>query len=53
VGERVPERVLGVREQPRLVEELPRLELGQALAQSVLGLVGDGLEQLEGDVALP
>ena len=38
VRERVLEGVLEIREQPRLVEELGRLELGEPAAQRVLGL---------------
>jgi hypothetical protein len=45
VSERVLERVLEVREEPGLVEELRSLEVGQLGAYLGLGRVGDGQEQ--------
>ena len=47
VGERVLERVLEIREEARLVEELGRLEMRRAPAKLVLGLVRDSLEERE------
>jgi hypothetical protein len=44
VGERVLERVLGLGRSALLVEELGRLEPGDALAQGVIGAVLDGDE---------
>ena len=50
VGERVLEGVLEIREQARLVEELRPLEVPEPLAQAVLGLLRDRLEERERDV---
>ena len=50
VGQGVLERVLEVREEPGLVEELRGLEPGQRGADLRLRRVGDGQEQREGDV---
>ena len=47
VRQRVLERVLEVRKEPRLVEELGGLEVGEAAAERLLRHVGDGLEQRE------
>jgi hypothetical protein len=48
VDERVLEGVLEIREQARLVEELTREKVGEAGAQRLLGPLGDGLEEAEG-----
>jgi hypothetical protein len=45
LGERVLEGVLGVGVEARLVEELPRLEMGQAPAKVLLRQLGDGPQQ--------
>jgi hypothetical protein len=45
MGERVLEGVLEIREEARLVEELRSLEVSQPLAQAVLGLFGDRLQE--------
>jgi len=50
VSERVLERVLEVRKEPGLVEELGRLEVGQLGAHLVLRRVGDRQEQRHGHV---
>ena len=50
VGERVLERVLEVRKEPGLVEELRGLEARQLGAHLVLRRVGDGQEQRHGHV---
>src|SRR5262245_3012019 len=50
VGQGMLEGVLKIREEPRLVEELGRLKLGQAPAQRVLGKLGDSLQEPEGHV---
>jgi hypothetical protein len=47
VGERVLERVLDVRENASLVEELGHLEVGEHAAQHVLLLLGDRLQEGE------
>ena len=50
VGERVLERVLEVRKEPGLVEELRGLEVRQLGAHLVLRRVGNGQEQRQGHV---
>ena len=45
VGHRVLERVLEIREDPGLVQELRRLETADRGVQLVLGELGNGLEQ--------
>ena len=50
VGERVLERVLEVRKEPGLVEELRGLQVSQLGAHLGLRRVGDGQEQREGHV---
>ena len=47
VGQRVLERVLEIRKEPRLVEKLGGLEIGQGAAQIVLVVVGDRLKERE------
>ena len=47
VGQGVLERVLKVREESCLVEELGGLEVGQASAETLFGSLGDGLEERE------
>src|SRR5262249_44037839 len=50
VGERMLERVLVIGEQPRLVEELSVLQVGELSAQLRFGLVGDGRQKRKGHV---
>ena len=50
VGERVLERVLEVRKEPGLVEELRGLQVGQLGAHRGLRRVGNGQEQRHGHV---
>src|SRR2546425_3890053 len=47
VRERVLERVFEVREEARLIQELCGLEMPEAAAQGVLGLLGDRLQERE------
>jgi hypothetical protein len=47
VGQRVLERVLEIGKEPRLVEELGGLEIGQGAAQIVLVVVCDRLQKRE------
>ena len=47
VGQRMLERVFEVREKPRLVEELRRLQVGEAAPKRILGRARDRLEQRE------
>ncbi len=48
--QRVREGVLGLGEQPQLVEELARLEPAEAVPQLVLAQLGGGGEEIVGDV---
>ena len=48
VRQRVLERILKVREEPRLVEELGRLESVEAITQRLVWQLGNRLEQHEG-----
>ena len=50
-GEGVLERVLELREETRLVDELRRLQPGEPGAQRILGEVGHRLQQREGDLS--
>jgi hypothetical protein len=50
VSEGVLERVLEIREDARLVEELGGLEVGEPTAKAFLGHVGDGLQECEGHI---
>jgi hypothetical protein len=50
VGEGMLERVLEVREDPGLVEQLRGLQAPERGVQLAVGEVGDGLEQREGDI---
>ena len=47
MGERVLERVLEIRKQPRLVEELGGLEVVEPAAERLVRQLGDRLEQRE------
>jgi hypothetical protein len=51
VGQRMLEGVLGLGEEPRLVEKLGRLKAGQAGAELFLRQIGDGEEEGERHVA--
>ena len=50
VSQRVLERVLEVREEPRLIEELGGLKIAEAGAKTLFRPVGDGLKEREGHV---
>src|SRR5262245_65982260 len=50
VCQRVLERVLGIREEACLVEELGRREAREQAQEVLLAEVGHGAEQLEGDI---
>jgi len=47
MSQRVLERVLALGEEPSLVQELRGLQKGKPLAEFLLGLLGDGLQQRE------
>ena len=48
MGEGVPEGVRALGKQARLVEELGRLQVGEATVYRVLRYLGDGLQQRQG-----
>ena len=48
VGQGVLEGVFVLREEAGLIQELGRLEVGQATVQSLLGQLGNGLQQGQG-----
>ena len=50
VGEAVFEGVLEIREEAGLVQELRGLQVRESPAESLLGLLGDGLQEGEGDL---
>ena len=48
VGEGVLEGVLALGEEPRLIEKLGGLQVGQAAVERLLGQLGNGLQQRQG-----
>ena len=44
------EAILDVRKEPGLIQELRGLQVGEALAEGLLGQLGDGLEQGAGHI---
>jgi hypothetical protein len=50
LGQRVLERILRLRKEARLVEKFRGLQMRELLAQLLLGVVDDGVEQVERDV---